>query len=391
MKRRDLLYYGLSSWAACRVQSGLLPTQASRNAIAPISPDTSQVHPALSSQESTRSHPKPTLKQRAAAKNIIYGAECGTLSLAEEPDLAEAIAQECAMLVIGCLKWQYLRPTPYTYDFTYADGLAEFARQQNLQMRGHTLVWHIEQPQWFQEIVNPQNAERVLVEHIQTVMQRYAGRMHSWDVVNEAIQPQDGRSDQLRQSPWLNLLGSDYVDLAFHIAADTDPDTLLVYNDYGVEYDTADHESRRMATLNLLERFKTKGTPVHALGIQSHLVGDQSDFNPERFRRFLGDVASLGFKILITELDVIDQKLPANIQQRDRRVAQVYQEYLDVVLDEPAVIAILQWGLSDRHTWISQFFPRPDGLPSRPLPLDAELKRKPAWSAIAQAFDRSTR
>jgi endo-1,4-beta-xylanase len=333
----------------------------------------------------------PTLKKLAAAKGIIYGAECGTWDLAAEPDLAIALTQQCAMLVDGSLKWEMTRPAPYTFDFDIADWRAKFAISKGLQLRGHTLIWHINLPQWFHEIVNAQNAEHVLVEHVQTLTQRYAGQMHSWDVVNEAIEPKDGQVNGLRRSPWFDFLGENYISLAFHVAAKTDPNALLVYNDYGMEYDNAEHEQRRTTILKLLERQLSKDTPIHALGIQSHMVGDQTDFNAKRFQTFLADVADLGLKIMITELDVIDQKLPANFRQRDRQVAQVYQDYLSAALAEPAVIAVLQWGLSDRHTWLSDYFPRPDHLPVRPLPLDDRLRQKLAWGAIAQAFEQAPR
>jgi endo-1,4-beta-xylanase len=106
-------------------------------------------------------------------------------------------------------------------------------------------------------------------------------------------------------------------------------------------------------------------------------------------KAFLRDIASLGLKIMITELDVIDQKLPLDINVRDRIVARVYEDYLSVALDEPAMIALVTWGLSDRYTWLSWFRPRYDGSQVRPLPLDANLRPKLAWTAIARALDKA--
>jgi endo-1,4-beta-xylanase len=139
---------------------------------------------------------------------------------------------------------------------------------------------------------------------------------------------------------------------------------------------------------------KSQGTPVHALGLQSHLEGDITKFslkNLNAFQAFLRDVAGLGLKILITELDVIDKNLPLDINVRDRMVAGIYEDYLSAVLDEPAVIAVVTWGLSDRYTWYSQFHPRKDKAPVRPLPLDDQQKRKLAWNAFARAFDKAPR
>jgi endo-1,4-beta-xylanase len=335
-----------------------------------------------------------SLKAKAAAKGLIYGAAGRYKDLLADPKLAASLVQDCAVLVPEWeLKWsvgdQPLRPGPSQFDFTQADGMIEFAQAHNLLMRGHTLVWHWSLPDWLEEKVNRQNAERSLVSHIRTVAGRYAGQIHSWDVVNEAIALEDGKENGLRNTPWLELLGPNYIDLAFQTAAEADPNALLVYNDYGLEYDRQTDAAKRTAVLKLLERLKAGGTPVHALGIQSHLGGDATDFNPSKLRRFLADVASLGLKIMITELDVIDQKLPADISTRDRIVASAYEDYLSTVLDEPAVIAVLTWGLSDRYTWLSDFNPRADGAPVRPLPLDENMNRKLAWNAIARAFDQA--
>lgn len=339
-------------------------------------------------------HEEHPLRERAAAKGLIYGAAGRSTDFNLDPLLTNSFIRECSMLVPEWeLKWADtappLRPGFHQFDFTYGDQMLAFAQTHGMLMRGHTLVWHLSIPEWFQETVNTGNVEQLLTSHIRTVVGCYRGKIHSWDVVNEAVEVSDMQADSLRRSPWFELMGASYIDLAFRIAAETDPDALLVYNDYGLEYDSYQDEAKRVATLRLLERLKASGTPIHALGIQSHLIGDATHFNAEKFRSFLADVASMGLKILITELDVIDQKLPADIETRDRIIAAAYEEYLNVALNEPAVIAVLTWGLSDRSTWHSQFYPRPDGLPVRPLPLDENMNRKPAWYAIARAFDQA--
>jgi endo-1,4-beta-xylanase len=328
------------------------------------------------------------LTERAAARGILYGA-AGNPKVLSDQELAPVFVRECGILVPeNELKWTALRPSPTRFDFRKGDWLAEFAHSHDLLFRGHTLVWEQALPDWFEETVNAENAEQFLTEHITTVVQHYAGQMHSWDVVNEAIAvPYSTRSDGLRHSPWLQFLGQDYVELAFRVAAAADPQAMLVYNNHWLDYDTPRDNAQREAVLNLLTRLKANGTPVHALGIQAHLEGHETRFNPDKLREFLRSVASLGLKILITELDVADNRLPADIAVRDRIVASVYEDYLSVVLDEPAVMAVLTWGLSDRYTWLSTFTPRSDGAPVRPLPLDDQLNRKLAWNAMARAFD----
>lgn len=330
-----------------------------------------------------------SLRKYAGAKGMLYGAAGRSSALSKDPEFAQIFAQECNILVTESeLKWKALRPSPDQFDFTRGNRLLQFAREHNLLFRGHTLLWHKKLPAWFKETLNRQNAEQFLVEHVQTVAKYYSGQMHSWDVVNEAVKVADGRSDGLRKTPWLEFLGPNYIDLAFRVAAEADPHALLVYNDYGFDYSDSRDRAKRNAVLELLYRLKMKGTPVHALGIQAHLWGrKRSSFDSNQFRDFLRHVGSLDLKIIITELDVTDRTLPRNIDERDRLVAQIYYDYLSVVLEEPAVIGVLTWGLSDRYTWLSQKRPRADGAPVRPLLLDQNLERKPAWYAVTRAIN----
>jgi endo-1,4-beta-xylanase len=330
------------------------------------------------------------LKQRAASKGLLYGAASGQGILSTDADFANRLIQECNILSIeNDVKWETLRPSPDQFNFEPGDWVVDFTQTHGLECRGHTLAWYAALPPWFRETVNESNAEYYLTNHIETVAGRYAGKLHSWDVVNEPIKPDDGRSDGLRLNPWLELLGTDYIDLAFQATAAVDPQALLVINEFDLEYDIPAQEAKRIGILKLLERLKSRGTPVHALGIQAHLMGNETRFNPEKYRRFLSDVASFGLKILITELDVFEDGLPAENSVRDPIIAGVYEDFLSVTLDESAVIGVITWGLSDRYTWLSTYRARPDGTPVRPLPLDSDLNRKLVWDAIARTFDRA--
>lgn len=331
-----------------------------------------------------------SLRERAAAKGLLYGAAAREQVLTSNPDFASAFARECGILVPeNELKWQGIRPRFDRFNFKRADELADFARDHDMLYRGHTLVWHKALPAWFKEKVNSKNAEKILTDHIKTVAKHYAGKMHSWDVVNEAIEVADKRPDGLRKAPWLNLLGPDYIDIAFRAAAEADPKALLVYNENQLEhYNKPRNEAKRTQVLKLLERLKSKGVPVQALGMQSHLGSKPLGSQGKKLRQFVKEVADLGLKIIVTEMDV-SEKLPWDVAARDRQVAAIYEEYLSIVLDEPATIAVMTWGLSDRYTWISKRIQRQDGASVRPLPLDAQLERKLAWNAIARAFDHA--
>ncbi len=330
------------------------------------------------------------LRSRAERKGLLYGAAFMKRHL-EDAGLAAAAERECGVIVTeNALQWSIVRPGPGDYDFEQADWLEQFARERGLLFRGHPLVFHEALPPWFSRFVTRGNGERLLREHITTVVGRYAGRTHSWDVVNEAVQPWHGLAGGLRKTPWLSVVGPRYIEVAFRTAAAADPKALLVLNQDQLEYDRPEDEACRRATLKLLEGLKVSGTPVHALGIQAHLVGDETRFSAAKLKTFLRDVAALGLKIMITEMDVADRNLPYSRSARDRIVAKRYEEFLSAVLEERAVIALITWGLSDKYTWLTTN-PRGDGAPLRPLPLDDRFRRKLAWKAMAETIDAASR
>jgi endo-1,4-beta-xylanase len=187
--------------------------------------------------------------------------------------------------------------------------------------------------------------------------------------------------------PWMQTIGPEYVAHSFHVAHEADHHALLVLNDFG--YETVNQygdrpEDKRRATLRVLDRLLDARVPVHAFGIQAHLLADHFHhrFHAKAYRRFLQELADRGLKILITEMDVLDDGLPADPKQRDHQIAEVYRRYLDVTLDEPAVKSLTTFGLSDRYTWLQEDYPRDDGADRRPLPFDADLKPKPAYHAV---------
>jgi endo-1,4-beta-xylanase len=334
-----------------------------------------------------------SLGAAAASRNLLYGCAVDTRALAADPAYAALIRAQCRILVAeNAMKWAALRPTPTTFRFDQADALLAFAEANRMKLRGHNLVWHIDNPAWFDAYATPANARQLLVEHIQTVAGRYAGRLHSWDVVNEAIEPRDGRADGLRNSPWLRLAGDDYIELAFRTARLADPAALLTYNDYGIEAETPEAEQKRQAVLELLRRLIARRVPIDALGVQSHLAalatpaaGDGPAYGPGLLR-LLAAVRELGLQVFLTELDVDDRACPANIPFRDAAVAATYRQYLDQVLAEPAVRAVLTWGITDRYTWLTNNAAKTHAQPERPLPFDPDYQPTPACTALHTAF-----
>jgi endo-1,4-beta-xylanase len=330
----------------------------------------------------------PGLDAHAARHRRFYGSALNEGALTADPGLLAHVRAECGILTGEySFKWASLQPQPGVFRFATAEALMAFAAANRQRVHGHTLVWHEANPQWLLDQLSPATGERLLTGYIATVAGHFRGRLVHWDVVNEPIHPEDGPPFGLRDTPWLRALGPAYLDLAFHACAAADPGALRMVNEFGVDYAIDWQQRRRDKLLELLAHLLGRGVPVQAVGLQAHLDASERALNQTVLARFVADIAALGLKVVVTELDVRDDRLPADIAVRDAAVAAHARAWLDAVLPNPAVLGALTWGLSDRRSWLDERFPRPDGLPQRPLPLDATLQRKPLWTAIATALD----
>ena len=235
-------------------------------------------------------------------------------------------------------------------------------------------------------------ARRLLFDTVEQVVGRYRGRIAGWIVVNEAVDTHE--EDGLRRDyPWYETIGPSYIAESFHVAHNADPDATLLLNEFGFETDDEFDSAadKRARALLVLDRLLDAGAPVHALGVQAHLEADgfAEKFDAAGYQQFLSEVADRGLKILITELDVLDDGLLADSVERDVAIAEIYRLYLDTALVEPAVAAVITFGLSDRYTWLQEDSPREDGESRRPLPFDDELRPKLACDALAGALEQA--
>lgn len=270
-----------------------------------------------------------------------------------------------------------LRPTPDSYNFLPADGAVDWSQRNGLLFRAHTLVWHNALPNWFNSYVNKTNAQLVMTTHITTVMRHFKGKVYSWDVVNEPIH-NDGRPDVLRRKPWLDLIGPDYIEIAFRTAAEADPKAKLILNECYVEHDSPVEAQRRDALLQLATSLKKKGVPITGIGVQGHIRSD-TPLAPAAMKAWLKAVQDLGLEIMITELDVDDSNIPnANV---DEIVARKYGEYLDIVGPFASVITFEQ--LADNVNLPK----RADGIPHRPNLFDTKYQKKAAYNAVLSSLN----
>ena len=272
------------------------------------------------------------------------------------------------------MKPDALQPRQGQFNFSDGDKMVDFALSNGMKVRGHTLVWHAQTPDWFfrdkdgnridQKAVITEEDRQLVIErlenHIETVMKHYAGKVYAWDVVNEAIS--DDWQYILRQdSPWFRILGEDFIEIAFRKAHEVDPDAKLFYNDYNA---VMVYKRGRMA--QMLKGLLDKGVPVHGVGIQGHwgVNGPAIDEIEDALKMY----ADLGLEIHITELDIgMDGKSLAEQAERYREVFALFKKY------SHAITSVTLWGISDAATW------RPN---DNPLLFDKNQEPKPAFWAI---------
>jgi endo-1,4-beta-xylanase len=313
---------------------------------------------------------------------IPYGACVRPIPLQSEFDYRQALQTYCQQLTPeGGLFWVYLRPTAAQFRFDFADAVLAFAEANGMTMVGHTLVWYGAMPDWTKEIEGAADAERAMTEHIERVVARYRGKIKTWHVVNEPIDDAKGEMPALRPSLWLANLGDKYIDLAFRIAHRVDPAAKLFLNEYDLESLDGTSPKKREALRRLVHGLLDRNVPLHGVGLQGHIRG-QYQIDRDGVYDFVAELRALGLAVRVTELDVIDKELPGPIVVRDAVVAARANDFLEPVCAAARPECIATWGITDRHTWVPIWNKRSDGLPNRPLPLDADCRPKPLWNVI---------
>jgi endo-1,4-beta-xylanase len=338
------------------------------------------------------------LRDLAKAKGLYFGSAVGAGPKGpfDDPQYRAILARECGVLVPeNELKWYVVRARgPRYFDFERADRIAEFAKRNGQALRGHTLLWH--HPQWFPAWTKtydfgPRPAEaaaKMVTEHIQTLCKRYP-QMISWDVVNETVDPKDG---SIRSTFLSDAMGKEQVlDLAYHVAREAAPKARLTYNDY-MGWETG-NDQHRAGVLRLLEGFKKRGTPVDALGVQSHIGAENADSftgfgkpQEKEWRAFIDEVVGMGYDLLLTEFDVHDMGPPKDFAARDAAVAAYGQAYLDLMLSYRQTREVLAWGMVDKYSWLQNQWTRQDKEPKRPTLYGDDYKPKALREAVAAAL-----
>lgn len=332
----------------------------------------------------------PSLGAIAASKGLLFGASFSTAELDQPygPDYARIYRDDARVLTAELeLKMLILRPAADTLDFSGADRLMAFARENGQGVRGHTLIWNDNNPDWINRL-GPGEVEYLLETHIETVMERYPD-IRSWDVVNEPIGPWDQLPGNLRKGAFLTALGESYIARSFEVARRVDPTAELVLNEAQTESADENGQTFRDSFLALVRRLKDRGAPIDTIGLQCH-IDTKRPYDFPRFAAFLAEIADMGYRLAITELDVNDRALSSDIKARDREVAAIYRDFLGAVLPIDAIKTLTLWQMADHTSWIYYDDVRENPgrkRRPRPLPYDSKFQKKPAWFAIAEALE----
>jgi len=338
--------------------------------------------------------------------HFLIGAALNDNIVSGKDTQAEAIVERHFNTVTpeNAMKWMSIHPEPNKYDFEAADRFVAFGQKNGMFIVGHTLVWHHQIPKWTfvdssDKLLSREGMLARLKDHIQTVVGRYKGRVNAWDVVNEALTDEG----ELRTSGWLKTIGEDFIAKAFEYAHETDPEAELYYNDFSL-----DKPAKRDAVVRIVRDLKSRGLRIDGVGIQGHWGMDYP--TREDLDAFIDSVATVGVKVMVTELDLdilpsafrymgadlnvrmelrkeLDPYVNGLPEEMQQKLADRYAELFSMLLSHPGKVArVTFWGVYDKTSWLNDWPIR--GRTSYPLLFDRNYQPKPAFHAVVKTAQR---
>lgn len=329
-------------------------------------------------------------------ENFLIGTALNVNQILEKDSVQSAlIATEFSSVTPeNVMKSLLIHPQRDTFNFEMPDKLVALAEKNNMHIQGHTLVWHSQLSPFFKEITDSTEMVEVLTNHINTIVGRYKGKINAWDVVNEALND-DGT---LRKTVFLDVLGDDYLSLAFKLAEKVDPNVELYYNDYSMTT-----PSKRAGAIKMIKRMQELGTKVNGIGMQGHWNLESPSL--EEIEKSIVEYSELGIKVAITELDIsvipmpwdftgadvnvkfessdptmnpYPDKLPDSIQVKlANRYTDVFKLFLK---HQDKISRVTLWGVNDGDTWKNDW--PINGRKDYPLLFDRNNQKKKAYYGV---------
>lgn len=316
-----------------------------------------------------------SLREIAEQKDLIIGTCVDYDAWKNDEEYRRLIAREFNLLTPeNVLKWSLIRPNEDEFDFSKPDDLIDFADTNSMSVTGHSLVWHMQNPEWLESgDYTETEMEEILRNHVRTVVDRYSESIDAWDVVNEAVNDEG----ELRESIWLEKMGKDYIEIAFREAAQH-TDAKLFYNEYGLSYD----EEKRERVYRLLSNLLDKGVPIDGIGLQMHFIGVHSE--PEEVKQTIRTFQELGLEVRMTEMDVAYSKdgAPENLEYEQ---AEYYRKIFQTCL-ENGVKNLTLWGVRDSESWINVFQDYDEKYTNSPLLFDEDGEKKKSYQSVKNAL-----
>tara|TARA_B100002049_G_scaffold223611_1_gene194271 strand:+ start:3027 stop:4166 length:1140 start_codon:yes stop_codon:yes gene_type:complete len=352
------------------------------------------------SEDVAQLNEKPLKLKEALADKFLIGTALNARQIAGYHPEELAVVRENFNSIVAenCMKSERLVANQDVYDFTTSDKFVNFGIENNMVVHGHTLIWHSQTPKWFfkdsldQEITREELIQR-MKNHIHTVVTRYKGKIKTWDVVNEAVLD-DGT---LRKSKFYNLLGEDFIKMAFEFAHEADPEAELYYNDYSTAL-----PEKREGIVRMVKKLQEQGVPIHGIGMQGHVGMDYPEL--EEFEKSITAFANLGLKVSITEFDITVLPSPwknqgaevsANFQYKEamnpypeklpdtvsNALNQRYLDFFKLFLKHHKKIdKVTLWGVNDGNSWRNDW--PVAGRTDYPLLFDRDNKPKSVVDSI---------
>jgi endo-1,4-beta-xylanase len=331
-----------------------------------------------------------TLRDAADRAGVLIGTAVRAQRLVETA-YASTLAREYNLVEPeNAMKWDTIHPGPALFDFSEPDRIVDFAMAHGMKVRGHTLVWHQQNPPWLTDgHYTPAQLSGILEKHIKTVVGHYRGKVFAWDVINEAYD--EPVRSSLRSTIWYDRpgiapaqKGTAYIEQCFRWAHEADPEALLFYNE--AESQTINPKSD--AIYAMVQDFRRRGVPLHGVGFEMHI----SNLHPDvaAISANIGRFTALGIQVHITEMDVsvpVDANgdpLPEDLKLQ----GEVYSHIATACLSHPGCNVIQTWGFTDKYSWIGSHSRHTRGAA---LPFDRDYRPKPAYEALRTVLEQSKR